>query len=66
MKKNQIDNRNQPNDNKSKNQSLKDSTVSTGKEAADKTETSEETAIKPSTQRKPQFRLKENMRRRFN
>ena len=65
MNNTQTDNQNQQYDYKSINQPAKGSTVSTQKGSNNKTETSEGSYKKPSEQRKPQFRLKENMKRRF-
>ena len=65
MKKNQTDYRNQQSDGKSNKPPAQDSPVSTQVKSNNQTENTEEFEVKLTIQRRPQFRLSENMKRRF-
>jgi hypothetical protein len=65
MNRNESDDRNEQNDDKSIKKPTKDSTALTPEGSNEKTKTTEGLDKKSSDQRKPQFRLKENTKRRF-
>ena len=65
MKKNQTDYRDQQSDGKSNKRPAKNSPVSTQERPNNEAENTEEFEVKSTYQRRPQFRLNENMKRRF-
>ncbi len=65
MGKNQTDLRNQQSDGKSKKQAAQISQVFSREKSKEQAEDAEEFEVKATTQRRPQFRLNENMKRRF-
>jgi hypothetical protein len=65
MKKNQTNFGNQQSDSKLNKQPTQNSPVSSQEKSSTKVEVVEEYEVKTTIQRKPQFRLNENMKRRF-
>ncbi|GEM_PF-1538892 len=65
MGKNQTDYRNQQSDSKSNKQPMQNSPVSSLEKSDNQVGNVEEFEVKTTIQRRPQFRLNENMKRRF-
>ena len=65
MGKNQTDYRNQQSDSRSNKQSTQNSPVSSLEKSNNQEEQVEEYEVKTTIQRRPQFRLNENMKRRY-